>query len=319
MSAYALVIHGGAGNIQGTPEEIKAYKDSLRRIALAGQAILESGGSSLATVTHCVNLLEDDPLYNAGKGAVFNTEGKVECDASVMDGSNLEAGACAGLTTVKNPIKLASAILKKSEHVMLIGDGAEKFADQFSEIERVTNDYFYTEKRLNQLKEAKKQDKAVLDHSDLDAENEKKYGTVGAVAFDQNGNLAAATSTGGITNKKWGRVGDSPIIGAGTYADNQTCGVSCTGYGEQFIRTGLAKTISDLVVFKNLDAFQASSEAMNYLTEKVNGLGGAIVIDSQGNIGTNFTTPGILQAAVNSQTKEPQIDFDKPINLTLHS
>lgn len=295
MSSYSLVIHGGAGSIKVTPEEFAAYKTSLLKVIKSGETLLNNGKSALSVVEHCVSLLENDPLYNAGKGSVFNAIEEIECDASIMDGSNLKAGSCAAVHGIKNPIRLANKILSKSEHVMLIGDGAQEFAKNFQEIETEDPQYFFTEKRYNQLVEARKQGKTVLDHTDL---QENKYGTVGAVAFDQKGNIAAATSTGGITNKKWGRVGDSPIIGAGTYADNKTCGVSCTGYGEQFIRTSLAKTISDIIWLKEVDAATANKLAMQYLQEKVNGLGGAIVIDYQGSISTNFTTSGMLQAAV---------------------
>jgi beta-aspartyl-peptidase (threonine type) len=311
---YSLVIHGGAGTIVGSEQELQAYKDSLTKIILSGKQMLAAGQSALEVVVACVKLLEDDPLYNAGKGSVFNNKAEVECDASIMDGSDISAAAVAGVTTIKNPITLAQKVLEESEHVMLIGSGAEYFADQYSDVKRVKNDYFYTSKRQEQLIKAQKENKSVLDHSDS---LENKFGTVGAVAFDQNGNLAAATSTGGITNKKWGRVGDSPLIGCGTYADNTTCAVSCTGYGEQFIRTSLAKTISDLVWLTGSTAEHANKKAMEYLTKRVSGIGGAIVIDHSGQVSTNFTSPGMIQAAITSTCKKPTVNFEQAITITL--
>ncbi|HMR93724.1 MAG TPA: isoaspartyl peptidase/L-asparaginase, partial [Chitinophagaceae bacterium] len=258
---YVLVIHGGAGTIlksQMTPEREKAYQQALSQALQRGEEILQKGGTALDAAEAAVRSMEDNPLFNAGKGAVFTNEGKNELDASIMNGKDLAAGSVAGVTTIRNPISAARAVMEKSPHVMMAGAGAEKFAAQ-NGLEIVDPSYFYTESRWRGLQQARRLDsaRAVLDHADtsgdkrksfvLPQENEDhlyassigiggKYGTVGAVALDQQGNLAAATSTGGMTNKKFGRIGDAPIIGAGTYADNKTAAISCTGGGEYFIR-----------------------------------------------------------------------------------
>lgn len=242
-SKVVIVVHGGAGTIlksQMTAELEKAYTDGLAEALKKGYSILETGGSSLDAVEAAVKVLEDNPLFNAGKGAVFTNEGKNELDASIMNGQNLAAGAVAGITTVKNPISAARAVMEKSNHVMMAGAGADKFAAQAG-LEIVDPLYFFTEQRWKALQKVKEEDslKTELDHADKKSKSslykhinkDSKFGTVGAVALDQNGNLAAATSTGGMTNKRFGRVGDSPIIGAGTYADNATCAISCTGWG----------------------------------------------------------------------------------------
>lgn len=280
------MIHGGAGK----SADPAAYEAGMRRALEAGEAILKTGGSALEAVVRAVTVLEDEPAFNAGRGSVLNEDGKVEMDASVMEGKEMNAGAVAGVHNVKNPVQLARAVMEKSEHVMLAGDGAMKFAQNIG-TELMPDEYFITEYRIEQLAQAQKASKVVLDHGDVVAE--KKIGTVGAVAKDVAGNLAAATSTGGIVNKKFGRVGDTPIIGAGTYADNATCAVSSTGYGEQFIRTSLAKTVSDFVQFKQLPAQEAAEAGISYLVEKVQGLGGVIVIDAEGNIGAAHSTPGL--------------------------
>lgn len=295
-----IMIHGGAGNLTDLSlEEQNRYHSSLSKILNQVSPLLEEGESAIEVVVQAVKLLEDDPLYNAGKGSVLNSEADFEFDASLMRGEDLGSGAVAGIRNIKNPILLAESVLNNSEHVMLIAEGAMEFASKFN-IPQESKQYFSTPKRVEQFYEAKKQNKVVLDHSDSDSDSlsskgdPKKYGTVGAVAVDKQGNLAAATSTGGIVNKQFGRVGDSPIIGAGTYADNETLAVSCTGYGEQFIRTTLAKHISNLVGMKNLNLEEAMQEAMQYLQRKVKGLGGMIVVNSKGEFQSGYTTEGMI-------------------------
>lgn len=226
----------------------------------------------------CASLLEDDPLFNAGAGSVLNEDGKVEMDAAIMCGASLQAGAVACISNIANPIQLARVVLAESEHVMLIGAGAQRFADHW-DFEFVPDHYFLTPDRVAQWEDAHRTHRMGLDHDGaelLEPMIEQKYGTIGAVALDVAGNLAAATSTGGIVNKRFGRVGDSPVVGAGVYADNATCAVSCTGYGEDFLRTALAKTLSDIVEFKELDAPAAAQQGIDYLTRKVKGRGGFI-------------------------------------------
>jgi L-asparaginase / beta-aspartyl-peptidase len=288
---YSLMIHGGAGLIADKGK----YQSAVLEIVGVGEKMLSEGVSALDTVEHCVTLLENNPLFNAGKGSVLNEEGEVEMDAAIMNGENLKAGSVAGITHIKNPISLARAVMEKSEHVMLIGTGAKKFA-AVNQIEKESSEYFIIPDRVRQWEESKKQNKVVLDHSG--SNSEKKFGTVGAVAKDKNGNLAAATSTGGIVNKKFGRVGDTPIIGAGVYADNETCAVSATGFGEQFIRTVLSKTISDIIFYEKISAQEAAQNGIEYLVRKVQGLGGVIVIDRDGNCGSAFSTPAMIRAQV---------------------
>jgi beta-aspartyl-peptidase (threonine type) len=273
VGPITLVIHGGAGTIKRenmTPEKEKAYREALNQSLEAGFAVLESGGKSLDAVIASVKVLEDNPLFNAGKGAVFTNEGKNELDASIMDGSNLMAGAIAGVTTIKNPITAAYAVMTKSEHVMMVGKGAEKFAEEQG-LEIVDPSYFFDSTRYKQLLDAKKnegdREAALYDPYIKD----KKFGTVGAVALDQFGNIAAATSTGGMTNKRYGRVGDAPIIGAGTYANNATCGVSATGHGEYFIRLAVARDIASLMEYTGVTLQQAADKVIH---EKLQNLGG---------------------------------------------
>lgn len=292
---YSLMIHGGAGALQhiqaeGNEEE---FAQSISGILEQGRQKLKQGASALDVVEHCVSLLEDDPLYNAGRGSVLNEYGEVEMDAAIMNGQDLAAGAITGIKNIKNPISLARLVLNKSEHVMLVGHGAMEFAELWG-VECLPDDYFVIESRVKQFQEAKKAGKMVLDHEDIEQEPQRKFGTVGATAFDLEGNLAAATSTGGIVNKRWGRVGDSPIIGAGVFADNETCAVSATGYGEQFMRTVLAKTISDYIFFQSLNASQSAQAGMEYLVSKVKGLGGVIVVDAQGRCGAGHSTSGMI-------------------------
>ncbi|UYQ91092.1 isoaspartyl peptidase/L-asparaginase [Chitinophaga horti] len=312
---YVLVIHGGAGTIlksQMTPEREKAYIKALEAALQAGYAILKKGGSSLDAVEAAVRVMEDSPLFNAGKGAVFTNEGRNEMDAAIMNGKTLEAGAVAGVTTIRNPITAARAVMEKSQHVMMMGPGAEKFAQQAG-LEIVAPSYFYTEDRWRGLQRAKAQDslKAQLDHADtskrtgrLGIENhDYKFGTVGAVALDRSGNLAAATSTGGMTNKKFGRVGDAPIIGAGTYANNETCAISCTGWGEYFIRLSVAKTVSDLIEYRSLDIKSAADELIMKKVPALGGDGGLIALDKNGHMAWPFNTAGMYRGSVTADGK----------------
>ncbi len=243
-------------------------------------------------------LLEDDPLYNAGRGSVLNAQGIVDCDASIMDGRTLDAGAIAGVRGIRNPVLLARAVLEKSEHVFLIGEGAETFAREHK-LSFEEADYFLTEHRVAQLARVKEKQSVALDHSQA---NDWKLGTVGAVARDKDGNLAAATSTGGLVNKQFGRVGDSAVIGAGTFADNASCAISCTGIGEDFLRTSLARTAAFFVEYRGMRAQEAADAAIAYLTQKIQGLGGLILIDRDGGCGWAYSTPDMLSAtAVNGE------------------
>lgn len=292
------MVHGGAGaldNIKAKANKIADhYLESIRAVLLHGRSILESGGSALQTVEACAILLEDNPIFNAGRGSVLNESGKVEMDAAIMDGHDLSAGAVAAIDNIANPIKLARLVMTESEHVLLISEGAVRFADHCG-MDRATEDYFYTPDRLEQLHKARRLHKVMLDHDETDEDSEdQKYGTIGAIARDLDGNLAAATSTGGIVNKRMGRVGDSPIIGAGVYADNETCAVSATGFGEDFMRSVIAKTIADFIYMKGMDAAQATDAGIQYLTRKVKGRGGVIVIDSAGNCSSGFTTKKMI-------------------------
>lgn len=292
---YSLMIHGGAGalqHIQAEGSEDK-FAQSIHGILEQGRQKLQNGDPALDVVEYCVCLLEDDPLYNAGRGSVLNEYGEVEMDAAMMNGKDLAAGAVAGIKNIKNPISLARLVLKKSEHVMLVGHGAMEFAELWG-VACLPDEYFVIESRIKQFQEAEKAGKMLLDHEDIDQEPQRKFGTVGATAFDLEGNLAAATSTGGIVNKRWGRVGDSPIIGAGVFADNDTCAVSATGYGEQFMRTVLAKTISDYIHFQKLNAPEAAKAGIEYLVSKVKGLGGVIVVDAHGLCGVGHSTSGMI-------------------------
>lgn len=286
---FGLVIHGGAGNIKReniSPEKEKEYTEKLNEALQKGYSILENGGSSLDAVNAAINILEDSPLFNAGKGAVLTEKGEAELDASIMDGKNLMAGAVAGLKHIKNPINLARLVMEKSPHVFMIGEGAEEFAKQ-NNFELVPNDYFITKERLNQYKKAKEK---------LQQSDNEKHGTVGCAALDKNGNLAAGTSTGGMMMKKFGRVGDAPIIGAGTYANNKTCAVSATGHGEFFIRLTVAHEISNLIEYKNYSLQDAANELVLNRLKKMNAEGGVIAIDKNGNIATPFNTTGMFRA-----------------------
>jgi beta-aspartyl-peptidase (threonine type) len=293
---YSLMVHGGAGALDNVKDEKIAvrYLESIRRILEHGREILQLGGSALQTVETCASLLEDDPVFNAGCGSVLNEYGKVEMDAAIMDGRDLSAGAVAAVSNIANPVQLARLVMTNSEHVMLIAEGALRFADQCG-MERAPDQYFFTPDRVEQLNLARLRDRIMLDHDDPETPDEdRKYGTIGAIARDPQGNLAAATSTGGIVNKRLGRVGDSPIIGAGVYADNETCAVSATGYGEDFMRSVISKTIADFILMQGLDASMATRAGIDYLKRKVQGRGGVIVIDRQGLCASGFTTKKMI-------------------------
>ncbi len=299
MNKYAIAIHGGAGTILKntmTPEKEKAYLDGLKNAIEAGETILINGGTSLDAVEMAIRSLEDNPLFNAGKGAVFSHAGKNEMDASIMNGKDLSAGAVAGISYIKNPISLAKGVMQKSEHVLLAGNGAIEFAKSIgSEFE--DDAYFFEQMRFDQLQQAKQSDGVFLDHTTDKFENgEKKFGTVGAVALDIHGNLAAGTSTGGMTNKKFGRIGDSPIIGAGTYANNDTCAISCTGHGEFFIRSVVAYDVSCLMEYKGLSLKEACDFVVMDKLVKIGGEGGLIAIDKNGNIELPFNSEGMYRA-----------------------
>lgn len=321
MSKFGIVIHGGAGTILPiyiTPDIQKEYTEKLTESISTGYEILEKGGSSLDAVQAAVIVMEDSPLFNAGKGAVFTNEGTNEQDASIMDGVTLNAGAVCGITKIKNPIKLARCVMDKSEHVLLSGEGAERFAKRHN-LEFADSQYFFTEKRWKQLQKAKeketKEDKAfsALDHStDKQLGDEGKHGTVGAVALDKSGNLAAATSSGGMTNKKFSRVGDSPIIGAGTYANNKACAVSTTGHGEYFMRGVTSYDLHALMVYKNMSLHEAADEVIHKTLQDLGGTGGLIAIDRDGHFALPFNTPGMYRGYRMSNIAEPMtFIFDK--------
>jgi beta-aspartyl-peptidase (threonine type) len=290
---YSLMIHGGAGALDNVSDERIAvrYLESIRVILEHGREILERGASAVEAVESCASQLEDDPLFNAGCGSVLNENGKVELDAGIMDGSSLHAGAVAGVSNIANPVQLARLIMDGSEHVMLIGDGALEFA-KHCRMRLMPDHYFFTPDRIKQLEQARLHGRMTLDH-DNEGEDQK-YGTIGAIARDRNGNLAAATSTGGIVNKRMGRVGDSPIIGAGVFADNASCAISATGYGEDFMRCVFAKTVADLIELCDHDARTAVDEGLAYLRRKVAGRGGLICIDRDGRCASGMTTPKMI-------------------------
>lgn len=315
-----FMIHGGAGVIRRgslTPEKEKEYRAKLEESLLAGYKALQDGKTSLDAVETAIKILEDSPLFNAGKGAVFTADGKNELDAAVMDGKNLKAGAVAGLHHVKNPIILARAVMEKSPHVMMIGAGAETFAKEIN-IELVDEKYFWTQERWDSLQKIIKQEKEKADvkksgqTSDVILRDEpyNKFGTVGAVALDKDGNLAAGTSTGGMTYKKYGRVGDVPIIGAGTYANNETCAVSATGWGEFFIRLGVARDISALMEYRALPVQQAADLVIRQKLQKAGGDGGIIAIDKFGNMAISFNSEGMYRAYINGEGK-PVVEIYK--------
>lgn len=303
MKKFSIAIHGGAGTlVKGlmTPELELQYKQALSEALATGYQVLNDNGCALDAVEVAVKKLEDTPLFNAGKGSVFTHKGTHEMDAAIMDGSNLKGGAVSLITGIKNPITLARDVMEKSEHVFLAGEGAMQFAKQNS-YEILPPDYFYDEIRYKQWQGIKDSDTFQLDHS---VKKDGKFGTVGAVACDSNGNLAAATSTGGMTNKKWGRVGDSPMIGAGTYANNNTCAVSCTGSGEYFIRGVVAYDVSCLMEYKGLSLAEAAHEVIQKRVLNIGGDGGLIAVDKDGNIALPFNTEGMYRAFQSSNGEE---------------
>ncbi|HYY97342.1 MAG TPA: isoaspartyl peptidase/L-asparaginase [Pyrinomonadaceae bacterium] len=309
---FGFVIHGGAGTIERgrmTPEREKAYREKLTEALRAGYDVLNRGGPCLDAVVAAITLLEDSPLFNAGKGAVFTNAGTNELDSSIMDGRTLKAGAVAGLKRVKNPILLARLVMEQSPHVMMTGEGAEVFAQQKG-VELVDPKYFYTEERWQQLQKAKEAEKSPPPkRSKLEggaaSPDEHKFGTVGAVCLDRAGNLGAGTSTGGTTNKRFGRVGDSPIIGAGTYANNETCAVSCTGDGEYFIRSVVAHDISAQMLYGGKTVAQAAESALEKVG-KIGGTGGLIAIDRRGNFAMPFSTSGMYRGWIGPDA-EPHV------------
>jgi beta-aspartyl-peptidase (threonine type) len=295
---FGLVIHGGAGTIakgELSEKEAQLYHQTLKRALQTGQKILQQGGSSVLAVEQVIKILEDSPLFNAGKGAVFTHAGTNELDASVMDGATQKAGAAAGLTRVKNPISLAVAIMNHSQHVFLTGQGAEEFAAAMK-LPLVKPEYFYTEKRWLDWQKKKNAEKSQPTPTAINGNNQTQYlGTVGAAALDIHGNLAAGTSTGGMTMKRYGRVGDSPVIGAGTYANNKTCAVSATGHGEYFIRLVVAHTISALMEYKGLSLAQAAEEVIINQLGRMGGDGGVIAMDKTGVPVMVFNTNGMYR------------------------
>lgn len=303
----ALVIHGGAGNIykENKSDSLESlYKQKMTDALNSGFEILQNGGSSLDAVKATINIMENSPLFNAGKGAVFTNEGTNELDASIMDGATLNAGAVAGVKHIKNPIDAAIEVMLNSPHVMLTGEGAETFAKSRG-IDMVDSSYFYTERRYNQLLKAKNQE-STGQRKIKDIEHNYKFGTVGAVALDKNGNIAAGTSTGGMTNKKYGRIGDSPIIGAGTYANNKTCGISATGHGEYFIRSVVAYDISALMEYKGRSIQEAADIVIHEKLVELGGEGGVIGLDAKGNIMMSFNSNGMFRGYI-KQRNLPQI------------
>ena len=300
----AIVVHGGAGRIDRdalTPERERLYHATLEQSLRAGHAILKRGGSALDAVEAAIVIMEDAPVFNAGKGAVFTAEGKNELDASIMDGRALQAGAVGGVTTVKNPIRASRAVMEKSPHVLFTNRGAEKFASD-NGLEMVDPKYFFTERRWKQIQtwlkqqEAKAKPRAAAEpdrHADY-------FSTVGCVALDAKGNIAAGTSTGGMTGKRFGRIGDSPIIGAGTYADNRTAGISCTGHGEYFIRHAVAHDISARMAYKQESLAKAAADVVQTVLKQAGGSGGIIGIDAQGNVVMEFNTPAMTRGAIDT-------------------
>lgn len=299
----AIAIHGGSGTINKgdfSEDQEREIRETLERAVRAGHGILSSGGTSLDAITQAITILEDSPHFNAGRGAVFNSEGKNELDASIMEGEGLNAGAVAAVHNVRNPVLLARKVMTESPHVMLMGAGAEQFARDHG-LAFEDDAYFYSEYRWQQLQKARASDSG--GNSFLSETPDRWFSTVGAVALDARGNLAAATSTGGMTNKRWGRVGDSPIIGAGTYADNRSCAVSATGHGEYFIRATVARDICARVQYTGEDLAGAASQVVQGQLVDMGGSGGVIAIDPQGNLALTFNTPGMYRASIDTAGK----------------
>ena len=301
---FSIAIHGGAGTITRsmmTPEKESAYTNALSEALAVGEEILRNGGSSLDAVEKTVMALENNHLFNAGKGAVYTNSGTHEMDASIMCGKTLEAGAVSGISNIKNPVSLSRVIMEKSGHVFLLGSQAEEFA-RLHNVAFESPEYFHDDFRYRQWQEVKDEETYQLDHA-----KDTKFGTVGAVALDQHGNLAAATSTGGMTNKRWGRVGDSPIIGAGNYANNNTCAISCTGHGEYFIRAVVAYDISCLMEYKGLSLQEACELVVNDKLVKFGGEGGLIAVDKEGNICLPFNSEGMYRGKANQDSRSIEI------------
>lgn len=304
--AYAIAIHGGAGALKHaemTPEKEAAFRVALDSALTIGETILKNGGAALDAVEKTISFLEDCPFFNAGRGAVFTHEGKNELDASIMDGATQKAGAVGGVTTVRNPIQLARAVMEKSPHVLLTGRGAEQFAAE-NGFEKMTPKWFFTQERWDVLQQMLKEEKEntgqkghlkLLDNQKGGDHPDKKFGTVGCAALDKNGNLAAGTSTGGMTNKRWNRLGDSPIIGAGTYASNDACAVSCTGHGEYFIRYAVAHDVWARMMYGGATLAEASDAVIHKKLVEKGGEGGLIAVDKDGNIAQPFNSEGMYR------------------------
>ena len=305
MQTISLAIHGGAGTIlkeDMTPELEKAYLQGLTDALNAGYAVLEEGGMAINAVKAALVILEDNMLFNAGRGSVFTKKGVQEMDAAIMNGKDLSAGAVAGIRNVRNPIELAMEVMRNSNHVFLSGKGANDFAIKQG-IKLEPDEYFFSQFRYDQWKQIRDSDNYSLDHTHQQLEElmkDKKFGTVGAVACDNNGDIAAATSTGGMTNKKYGRIGDSPLIGAGTYANNKTCAISCTGHGEPFIRNVAAYDVSCLMEYKGMTLAEAMNEVVNIKLPKMDGEGGMIGVDAAGNMALLFNSAGMYRGAKSS-------------------
>ena len=306
MSDFTIVLHGGAGTIlkeDMTPDLEKAYLEGLQQALDISYAVLEEGGTAVNAVKAALVLLEDNVLFNAGRGSVFTKKGVQEMDAAIMDGIDLSAGAVAGVRNVRNPIELATEVMRNSNHVFLSGKGANDFAIKQG-VKLEPDEYFFSQFRYDQWKAIRDSDNYSLDHTHHHLEElmrDKKFGTVGAVACDMNGNLAGATSTGGMTNKKYGRIGDSPMIGAGTYANNKTCAISCTGHGEMFIRAVAAYDVSCLMEYKNLSLQEAMDTVVNDKLVKIDGEGGMIGVDAKGNAAMVFNSAGMYRGARNNK------------------
>jgi beta-aspartyl-peptidase (threonine type) len=308
MTKISIAIHGGAGTIikeDMTPELEIEYRKALQESLDAGYAVLENGGTAINAVKAAVVMMEDNVLFNAGRGSVFTKKGLNEMDAAIMDGNTLDAGAIAGVRNIRNPVELAEEVMLHSGHVFLSGKGANDFAIKQG-IKLEPDEYFHSQYRYNQWKEIRDSDLYQLDHKSdtlVGLMKDKKFGTVGAVACDGDGNIAAATSTGGMTNKRYGRIGDSPMIGAGTYANNKTCAVSCTGHGEIFIKAVAAYDVSCLMEYKNMNLQQACDEVVLKKLVSLNGDGGLIAVDSKGNTALVFNSAGMYRGFKNSDEK----------------
>ncbi|MEO6188355.1 MAG: isoaspartyl peptidase/L-asparaginase [Ginsengibacter sp.] len=309
MKKISIAIHGGAGTIlkeDMTPELEEAYRKGLQDAINAGYAVLESGGTAVNAVIAAIVILEDNPLFNAGKGSVFTKKGLNEMDAAIMNGSNLEAGAIAGVRNIRNPIELAEEVMIHSGHVFLSGKGANDFAIKQG-IKLEPDEYFYSDYRYDQWRQIRDSDLYQLDHKGdklVGLMKDKKFGTVGAVACDQDGDIAAGTSTGGMTNKRYGRIGDSPMIGVGTYANNKTCAISCTGHGEIFIKAVAAYDVSALMEYKNLTLQEACEEVVMKKLVEMQGEGGLIGVDAEGNTAMVFNSAGMYRGMRDGEGQE---------------